>query len=169
MIKCRGIDVADTLTDNYALRNYLPNVVKSKAQKENKRGEYTLWENVQKHDPSICGAYISHWDLWMQQQASANQTVVVSFPVTVAYDNLVFFENFYEYMNFIYGELELKVKVSPNALVWCCVDIGPANGPKVKTDISTILLDQCANNISIKSRLMCIQKDLRKSIPGAER
>jgi hypothetical protein len=62
MIKCRGIDVADTLTDNYALRNYLPNVVKSKAQKENKRGEYTLWENVQKHDPSICGLYISYWD-----------------------------------------------------------------------------------------------------------
>jgi hypothetical protein len=83
MIKYKEIDVPDTLTDNYALRNYLPNVVKSKAQKENKRGEYTLWENVQNHDPSICGAYISYWDLWMQQQASANQTVVVSFPVTV--------------------------------------------------------------------------------------
>jgi hypothetical protein len=91
--------------------------------------------------------------------------------VTVAYDNLVFFENFYEYMNYIYGDLELNVKVSPNALVWCCVDpkyslahgvetskfepviveIGLANGTKVETDISTILLDQCGKNISIKS------------------
>jgi hypothetical protein len=60
MIKSREIDVPDTLTDNYTLRNYLPNVVKSKAQKENKRGEYTLWENVQKHDPSICETYISY-------------------------------------------------------------------------------------------------------------
>jgi hypothetical protein len=96
--------------------------------------------------------------------------VTVSFPVTVAYDNLVFFEIFYEYMNFIYGDLELNVKVSPNALVWCCVDpkyslahgvetskleavivqIGP-NGNKIETDISTILLDKCAKNISIKS------------------
>jgi hypothetical protein len=58
----------------------------------------------------------------MQQQASANQTVTVSFPVTVAYDNLIFFENFYEYINSIYGDLELNVKVSPNALVWCYVD-----------------------------------------------
>jgi hypothetical protein len=58
----------------------------------------------------------------MQQQASANQTVVVSFPVTVAYNNLVFFENFYEYMNFVFGELELNVKVFPAALVWWCVD-----------------------------------------------
>jgi hypothetical protein len=62
MINCKGIDVPNTLTDNYALRNYLSNVVKSKAQKENKRGEYKLWENAQKHDPSICGAYISYWD-----------------------------------------------------------------------------------------------------------
>jgi hypothetical protein len=170
MMKRKGIDVPDTLTDNYALRNYLSNVVKSKSQKENNRGEYTLWENVQKHDPSICGAYISCWDLWMQQQASANQTVTVSFLVTIPYDNLIFFENFYEYINFIYADLELNVKVSPIALVWCCVDpkyslahgvetskLEPAiveirpNGSKVNTDISTILLDQCANNISIKS------------------
>jgi hypothetical protein len=170
MIKCKGVDIPNTLTDNYALRNYLPNVVKSKSQKENKRGEYTLWGNVQKHNPSICGAYISYYDLWMQQQASANQTVVVSFPMTITYDNLVYFENFCEYMNFIYGDLQLNVKVSPNALVWCCVDpkyslahgvemsklepvladIGRSTN-KVTTDISTILLDQCAKNISIKS------------------
>jgi hypothetical protein len=65
MIKCKGRDVPDTLTDNYALCNYLFNVVKSKLQKESKQGEYTLQENVQKHDPSICGAYISYWNLWM--------------------------------------------------------------------------------------------------------
>jgi hypothetical protein len=146
MIKCKEIDVPDILTDNYVLCNYLPNVVKSKAQKENKQGEYTLWENVQKHNTSICMANISFWDLWMQQQASANQTVVVTFPVTIAYDNLVYFENFYEYMNFIYGDLQLNVKVSPAVLV----DIGP-NENNVNTDISTVLLDQCAKNISIKS------------------
>jgi hypothetical protein len=95
--------------------------------------------------------------------------VVESFPVRIAYDNLVFFENFYEYMNFIYGDLQLNVKVSPAALVWCCVDLNHLlmygvetskfdplivdirpNGSKVATDISTIFRDQCANNINIK-------------------
>jgi hypothetical protein len=114
----KRVDVADTLTDNYTLCNYLP---KTKSQKENKRGEYTLWENVHKYDPSICKTYVWYY-VWMQQQASSHQTVTVSFPMMVAYDNLVFFENFYGNMNFIYGELELNAKVSPNVLVWCCVD-----------------------------------------------
>jgi hypothetical protein len=82
----------------------------------------------------------------------------------------VFFENFYEYYNYILGELELNIKISPAALVWCCVvpkyslangvepstlepvmlNIGPS-GAKVNTGISAMLLKQCADNIIIKS------------------
>jgi hypothetical protein len=102
-------------------------------------------------------------------QLSRNQQVNISFHVTVPYDSLVFFESFYEYYNYIFGELELNVKISPAALVWCCVDpkyllangvetstlelvmlnIGPT-GTKVATDISATLLKQCADNIIIK-------------------
>jgi hypothetical protein len=43
------------------------------------------------------------------------------------------FENFFEYYNFIFGELELNVKVSPVALVWCCVDPKYSLANKVET------------------------------------
>jgi hypothetical protein len=101
---------------------------------------------------------------------SRNQQISISFPVVIKYDSLIFFENFFEYYNFVFGELELNVKVSPAALVWCCVDpkcslangvetstlepvilnIGPS-GSEVATDVSATLLRQCANNIGLKS------------------
>jgi hypothetical protein len=112
MIRCRGVDVPDTMTDNWALRNYIPNAVRSHSQRDNKRRCYTLWENVQKHDPSVCGVYISYWNMWLQMQQSHNQQINISFPVVIRYDSLVFFENFYEYYNYIFGEMELNVKVS---------------------------------------------------------
>jgi hypothetical protein len=82
----------------------------------------------------------------------------------------VFFESFYEYYNYIFGELELNVKLPPAASVWCCVDpkYSLANGvdtssleptmliirateAKVGTDISATLLKEFADNIIIKS------------------
>jgi hypothetical protein len=32
------------------------------------------------------------------------------------------FENFYENINEIYGNLKLKLRVTPDALIWCCVN-----------------------------------------------
>jgi hypothetical protein len=122
MIRCRNVDLPETMTDNWALPNYLPNAVRSQSQRDNKRGSFILWENVQKHDPSVCGAYVSYWELWLQTQMSRNQQITISFPVVIKYDSLIFFENFFEYYNFVFGELELNVKVSPAVLVWCCVD-----------------------------------------------
>jgi hypothetical protein len=46
----------------------------------------------------------------------------VAFRVTIQYDQLIMFENFYEYINTIYGNLKLKVRVTPHTLIWCCVD-----------------------------------------------
>jgi hypothetical protein len=42
--------------------------------------------------------------------------------VNINFDDLILFENMYEYPSSILGKLELKLKVSPDALVWCCVD-----------------------------------------------
>jgi hypothetical protein len=101
---------------------------------------------------------------------SRNQQININFPVVVRYDTLVFFENFYEYYNYMFGEMELNVKLSPAALVWYCVDpkyslangvetstlepvmlnIGPA-GSEVPTDISATLLKQCSENVGLKS------------------
>jgi hypothetical protein len=46
----------------------------------------------------------------------------VAFRVTIQYDQLIMLENFYELINTIYGNLRLKIRVTPDALIWCCVD-----------------------------------------------
>jgi hypothetical protein len=53
------VPVQDTMIDNYQIRNYIPNVVKTKSQRENKCRSFTIWENVQEYDSSMCSTYIS--------------------------------------------------------------------------------------------------------------
>jgi hypothetical protein len=80
------------------------------------------------------------------------------------------FEYFYEYINDIYGNLKLKLRVSRDALVWCCVDplysllhgfttsflesvsitVG-SNGNTKQMICDVPILKQCADNFSIKS------------------
>jgi hypothetical protein len=42
--------------------------------------------------------------------------------VNINFDDLIIFENMYEYPNYILGKLEFKLKVSPDTLVWCYVN-----------------------------------------------
>jgi hypothetical protein len=62
MIKCKNVDLPETMMDNWALHNYIPNAIQSHSQRDKKRGCFTLWENVQKHDPSVYRTYISYLD-----------------------------------------------------------------------------------------------------------
>jgi hypothetical protein len=48
--------------------------------------------------------------------------IPVSFRMNIQYDQLIIFENFYEYINEIYGNLKLKLRVSPDVLIWYCID-----------------------------------------------
>jgi hypothetical protein len=48
---------------------------------------------------------------------SRNKKINIRFSVVMQYDILVLFENFYEYYNFIFEELELNLKVSLAVLV----------------------------------------------------
>jgi hypothetical protein len=64
--------------------------------------------DLKSYFPYIYGIYISYSDLWMEEQLSTNQTITISFPVNIAYCNLIFFKNFHQYVNFIIGELELN-------------------------------------------------------------
>jgi hypothetical protein len=94
----------------------------------------------------------------------------VSFRVSIQYDQLIMFDNFYEYINEIYGNLKLKLRVSPDALVWCCVDpqysllhgvtssfletvnltVGSSGNTKqIPCDVP--ILKHCSDNFTIKS------------------
>jgi hypothetical protein len=78
--------------------------------------------------------------------------------------------NFYEFINTIYGTVKLKLRVSPHALIWYCVDpqysllhgvttsnlerlrinVGPSNNT-VEVGCEVPILKQCADNLSKKS------------------
>jgi hypothetical protein len=80
------------------------------------------------------------------------------------------FVNFYKYLNEIYGNLKLKLRVSPDALIRCCVDpqysllygvttsyletvdLTVGSNGNTKTICGEVpILKQCADNLTIKS------------------
>jgi hypothetical protein len=67
------------------------------------------------HHPSVCGVYISYWELYVQK-------IKFEFDGKINFDDLIVFENMYEYSSSILGKLESKLKVSPDILVWYCAD-----------------------------------------------
>jgi hypothetical protein len=92
--------------------------MKPKTDKENKANSFTLWENANKHDNSICSQYLSMWDLLQAQQTGTN-SIHVSFPVIIGFDDLLQFQNFGDFPSCVLGDFKLIIRVSPDALVWC--------------------------------------------------
>jgi hypothetical protein len=63
-VKVNGLDIETTMQDKYPMISYLVNVVKPQMEKDQKRDTFTLWENAHTHNPSICGVYLSYWELY---------------------------------------------------------------------------------------------------------
>jgi hypothetical protein len=90
--------------------------------------------------------------------------------VSIKYDQLIMFENFYEYINAIWRNLKLKLRGTPDILILCCVDpqysllhyvetsllenvplsFNPTGNTRVETG-EVQILKQRADNLSIKS------------------
>jgi hypothetical protein len=95
--------------------------MKPKTDKENKANSFTLWEDAHTHNPSICGQYLSMWDLY-QAQLTGTNSIHVAFPVIIGFDDLLPFQNFGDFPCCVLGDFKLVIRVSPDALVWCSVD-----------------------------------------------
>jgi hypothetical protein len=116
-----GRDVGPTIKDKVQIESYLFNVMKPRTDKENKANTFSLWENVHKHNNSICGQYISLWDLY-QAQLTGTNSIHINFPVIIGFDDLLPFQNFGDFPSRVLGDFRLIIHVSPDALVWCSVD-----------------------------------------------
>jgi hypothetical protein len=115
-----GVDVRDTLTQKAQIESYLFNSTKPKPQWENKSGTMTQWEDVHNHNASVCGRYISYWDI--KQNITAHNRLQIVFPVQIGFDDLLIFQAFDLFPSCAVGQLELVIMCSADALVWCCVD-----------------------------------------------
>jgi hypothetical protein len=121
MINNNKKEISSTYTDKYALQSFLLGMVKPFIEKENKRNQFSLWHNVHNFDQSICGQYISYWDLY---QASLRRTnrIHINFPIVIKFDDTLHFLSLSEYPVFAFGELSITLRLSLAGLVWCNVD-----------------------------------------------
>jgi hypothetical protein len=51
-----------------------------KTDKENKTNSFTLWEDAHNHNVSVCGQFISMWDIY-QASLTGENALHVTFPV----------------------------------------------------------------------------------------
>jgi GR25 family glycosyltransferase involved in LPS biosynthesis len=141
------LDIATTATDNYSTQSFLLGMVKSFVEKENKRNMYTLWQNAHKYDQSICGQYISYWDLYQCSLTGTNE-VPIKFPVVIKFDDILHLQAFSEYPNFAFGDLDLNIRLTLNGLVWCCVD--PIESLKIL--LPTIKFENNNNTLYVQTK-----------------
>jgi hypothetical protein len=141
-----GRDVGPSIKDRAQYESYLYNVMKPECAKKNKRNTHTLWEDAHSHNPSVCGQYLSMWDLY-QAQTTGNNSFHVNFPVTIGFDDLLPFQNFSDFPAAVLGDFKLIIRVSPDALVWCSVD--PVASIKQQAEYYPFTQDQLGNHYNV--------------------
>jgi hypothetical protein len=141
-IKQNGLDIETTIQNKYPMVSYIVNVVKPQMEKDQKRDTFTLWENARTHNPSICGIYLSYWDLYTKYRSSGGQNKYsISFPVVFNYDDLLPFLGFDEFPNCTLGQFSITARITSEALVWCCCDPCAAIKQQSETKLPNITLD----------------------------
>jgi hypothetical protein len=135
--------IEDTNTTQYQTISFAIGAVKPHMEKNNKKNVFSLWENVHGFNQSMCGTYISYYDMFKQANSGFSR-INVSFPITINFDDILHFLNFDAYPRFLFENLSFKCNIVPNALVWCCVD------PKasIKDSLSNIFPSD-GNNIML--------------------
>jgi hypothetical protein len=141
-VKYNNLDISDAITDKYKYQSFYINVVKPKIEKENKKNIHTLWEEAHDFNQSICGKYVSYWELY-QAHLSGNNKITIVFPVNIKFDDIIHFLAMDEYPNSVFGQLRLTIQVQPDALVWC-----PVN-PRASIEklLETYVPDSASNSI----------------------
>jgi hypothetical protein len=64
--------------------------MRPKSDKENKANSFTLWEDAHFHNVSVCGQYISMWDIYRASLTGEN-ALHITFPVIIGFDDLFLF------------------------------------------------------------------------------
>jgi hypothetical protein len=86
---------------------------KARNGKIQKRDTFTLWENAHTHNPSICGVYLSYWELYTKYRSSGGQNkYTINFPVVFNYDDLLPFIGFDEFPNCTFGNFSITARIT---------------------------------------------------------
>ncbi|KAA6358738.1 MAG: hypothetical protein EZS28_045734, partial [Streblomastix strix] len=120
----RGRTIDGSIQNDSTTEQFIYNNIKPKSEKNNNRFVHSLNENVRKDDISHCGKYLSIKDISdaLAPQTAAPYVMLVNFSVSIPLDDILIFSAFSEYPNSLFGDLKIKFKINPNALVFCQID-----------------------------------------------
>jgi hypothetical protein len=90
--------------------------MRAKSDKENKANSFTLWDDAHSHNMSVCGQYISMWDIY-QASLTGENALHVTIPVIIGFDDLLPFQNFGDFPSCALGDFKLYIRVSPDVQV----------------------------------------------------
>ncbi|GHU18302.1 hypothetical protein FACS189472_06420 [Alphaproteobacteria bacterium] len=83
-----GVDIGTTMQNRATIESFLYDQMKPQIEKSNKHRSYSLWQDVEKADESVCGICVSYYEL-RQQLSADNHRVHIQFPVTIGGDMLL--------------------------------------------------------------------------------
>ncbi|MDE7430744.1 MAG: hypothetical protein K2N34_02340 [Lachnospiraceae bacterium] len=101
--------------DELQRESFAFNSIKPRDCKAPAKYSHSLWENVSKYSPSVCGCYVDLKDL------TDGKKHRISIELTIPFTDQLALQAWQLYPNRICGEIEEEVKTSLSALVWCQV------------------------------------------------
>ena len=113
--------------DELIRESFAFNSIKPADAKEPAKNRYTLWENVARMSPSVCGVYVPLSSL------SDGNVHTITLELSIFFTDQLAFQAWQLYPNSICGEIEEEVKTSLEALVWCQIQ------PSVVKEIEELL------------------------------
>ena len=119
----KGKQISGTLQSNATVESFLYHTSRPKSDLENRKDSHSIAEKVAERDyTSRCGKYISLSTFQAAMAAQASHTITLSFQLVIPFNDILIFQQFKSYPNALFGDLELRFKLNPNALVCLTCD-----------------------------------------------
>jgi hypothetical protein len=131
-LKLNHHDISNSAQSNAARESYPYHRVKPDCELQNRTGTYSLWEDIEAYETSICGRYISLYEL-AEKLRNGDTYFPVRFPLIIPVDATLLLQSTQIFPNCAFGYLSLHVLLTPASLVLARVN------PQVSIDKCTRL------------------------------
>jgi hypothetical protein len=108
--------ICDSQQQNSVYEQFLNSTFKAGTEKDNKKYVHSQNKDVARLDTSACGVFISMFDI-----INANGRIVVKFPISIPYRDILQLPGFVDFPNYLFGEVKIRFTLERNSLVWCQV------------------------------------------------
>ena len=132
--------------DELQRESFAYNSIKPRDAKATSKFSHSIWENVCKYSPSVCGIYVDVID------AVRAAGVDVTMELTIPFDDQLALQAWQLYPNQICGQIEEEVKTSLRAMVWAPID------PKVVKETEEFLTNTAFNDVLPSTTLTLTRK-----------